>query len=175
MKIGKTIIEEGIKDLNIDKERITARAVILNGNKEIMMLYSTHYNDYTFPGGGVHEDEDMVEALRRELSEEIGAKEILVKDKLGYMEEIRYGGRGSNSLYKQTSHYYICDVNGFGKPSYVGSELIHGLEARWIRIEDAINHNLEVQLDERHSKKGLKTVIIREIQVLRHILEFVNA
>ena len=47
-KIGETIIEEGITNFNDTKKRNTVRAIILNDDSEIFLLYSELFND-TFP------------------------------------------------------------------------------------------------------------------------------
>ncbi|HKL95546.1 MAG TPA: NUDIX domain-containing protein [Haploplasma sp.] len=170
IKIGNTIIEPGIKEVDQIKTRTTVRGVLIKDDL-VYMLYSKLYNDYTFPGGGVKEDEDLVETLKRELYEEIGAKEVSVSDHLGYTEELRYGISGSNSIYKQTSHYYLCDVTSFGKPNYVGRELEQGLEAKWVNIDEVIKHNELVTKEERTNSKGYQTVLVRENTVLNYIKE----
>lgn len=175
MKIGKTIIEPGITKVDKLKKRITVRGVILNDNNEILMLYSAHFNDYTFPGGGVKNNEDKIQALKRELLEEIGAINVEITNKLGHISEVRYGISGSNSLYKQTSYYYLCNNTIFGETNHVGREKEQGLKAEWINIDKAIKHNEAVHKEERQYKKGLKTVLLRENEVLNYIRELINA
>lgn len=51
--------------------RAAVRAVILDGD-QILLVYSPVNHDYKFPGGGVEEDENHVEALSREIREECG-------------------------------------------------------------------------------------------------------
>ena len=126
-----------------------------------------------FSGGGVKDSEDILDALKRELKEELGARDILVNDYIGYTVEYRYGINGSNSIYKQVSHYYLCDINEFGLPNYVGRELEQGLEAKWVDIDLVINHNLTINTT-RVNDKGYSTVLIRENQVLNHLKEFVK-
>jgi hypothetical protein len=48
--------------------RQAARAIVLNG-ENILMLYTERYHDYTLPGGGVDEGEDIIKGLIRELTE----------------------------------------------------------------------------------------------------------
>src|SRR5690554_187428 len=120
-KIGTTIIEEGITDLSSLKERKTIRAVIYE-NEKVCLLYSGLFNDYTFPGGGLKENELHTDALKRELKEEVGANKVNVVKPLGYTEEIRYGLNKNNSTYKQLSYYYLCEIDEVTKPDYVGRE-----------------------------------------------------
>lgn len=174
MKIAETIIEQGITEIGKFKRRTTVRGVYLNEKGEVLMLYSSHFNDYTFPGGGVKADEDKIEALKRELSEEIGARDINVKRSIGHISEIRYGISGTNSLYRQTSHYYLCEINGFGATNHIGREREQGLEAKWVTIAEAIAHNTMIHETDRQYKKGLKTVLLRENAVLAYIKEHIN-
>lgn len=169
-KIGNTIIETNITNVDTLKERTTVRGVILKENK-VYMLYSKMFNDYTFPGGGVKENEELLSTLKRELLEEIGAKQVEIINSIGYTEEIRFGISGSNSIYKQTSHYYLCEPKEYVEPLYMGREKLQGLEGVWINIDDAITHNNKITKEERMDSKGYQTVLIRENLVLEHIKE----
>lgn len=170
MKIGKNIIEEGIKETNNTKERVTVRGIIRKENL-VYMLYSNVYDDYTFPGGGIKEDEDKIETLKRELNEELGVLKSNINDYVGYTVEYRYGINGSNSVYKQTSHYYNCEILEIGETNYIGRENHQGLEGRWIEIDEAIKHNYYITKNDRNGPedKGYKTVLVRENQVLNYI------
>lgn len=167
MKIGKTIIEDNI-DLRKNKAhklRKTVRAVILNEQKEVLMLYSTVFNDYTFPGGGIKNNENMKDALIRELTEETGASNILIIKRLGHTKEIKYSLGTSNNTYIQKSYYFLCEIDEIGTPNYVGRELDQGLKAVFVKIDEAINHNQMIN-ESRVYKNGMQTVLPRENSVL---------
>lgn len=172
-KIGKTIIESGIDKLVGLKSRKTVRAIILDKNNEenILLLYSKMFDDYTFPGGGVKDDEFYEETIKRELKEELGANIVKVIKEIGYTEEIRFGVNGTNSKYKQISYYLLCEIDDIGTPEFVGREMIQGLESKWINIDEAIKHNEIINRQERQFSKGFKTVLIRENLVLNYIKE----
>lgn len=169
-KIGNTIVENGINDFNNLKTRNTIRAVIIKDNK-VLMLYSSLYDDYTFPGGGLKEDESHLDALKRELKEEVGANKVFNVKPLGYTKEIRYGITGSNSTYLQKSYYYTCDISNVEDPSFVGREKLQGLKSVYINPENIIKHNNLIN-EKRESKqnKGFQTVLIRENKILKHLL-----
>ena len=44
--------------------RQAARAIVLKG-QNILMLYTQRYHDYTLPGGGIDEGEDIIQGLVR--------------------------------------------------------------------------------------------------------------
>lgn len=169
-KIGNTIVEEGIIVNDKLKERITVRAVIFKDSK-VLMLYSDTFDDYIFPGGGIKYNETHIDALKREVYEELGVKKIEIVHELGYTEEIRYGINNSNSTYNQKSFYYICKIDSIGKPNFVGREKEDSLTPKWENIDKIIKHNKKILLDETHQQKGFKTVLIRENKVLKYLKE----
>lgn len=171
MRIGQRIIEDGIHSSVYSKKRETARAVIMNEEKQVLMVYSNLFNDYTFPGGGIKAQETHSDALRRELYEEVGARKISIIELFGETEEIRYGINESNTIYLQTSYYYNVSIIENGDQHLIDREILHGLEPRWIKIEDALIHNQTVMKDEKHQQKGLKTVLIRENIILNMLKE----
>lgn len=50
---------------------IGVRAIIINENNEILLVQHTNANQWYLPGGGVHKKEHLVDALKRELDEEL--------------------------------------------------------------------------------------------------------
>ena len=170
MRIGTIIIEEGLSDLIYKKKRETVRAIIKQ-NDQILMIYSHLFNDYTFPGGGIKAQEIPEKALQRELYEELGAVKIEVISYLGHTEEVRYGINQTSDIYQQISYYYEVKIIENGEQHLIELEVLHGLEPRWIKIDDAIQHNLNVIRDEKHTQRGFKTVLIRENEVLNTLKE----
>lgn len=168
---GTMIIEEGLVSKGAIKKRYTVRAIIENEKHQVLMVYSKLFNDYTFPGGGMMDHESHEEALTRELKEEIGADYVEIMKPCGTTKEMRYGINGSDNVYMQTSIYYLCKIHQFGAQDLQKREVVHGLEPRWVSIDEAIEKNEEVMKDDRHQTKGLKTVLIRENMVLNKLKE----
>ena len=171
MKLGEVIIEKGIDVYSNPQKRHTVRGIILDNHHQILMVYSKLFDDYTFPGGGIKLFESKEDALKRELKEELGAKDISIISYLGYTEEIRYGLKDNDKIFHQFSDFYIVQIHEFGPQELMEREVWHGLEPRWITILDAIKHNEKIKHDEIHQQKGLKTVMERELIILNKLLE----
>ncbi len=169
-ELGPTIIEEGILQ-KPQKFRKTIRAIILNEENQVLMLYSKRFNDYTFPGGGLKANENEEKALKRELKEEIGASQIRIKEPLGFINEVKYGLFTSESIYLQTSIYYFVDVEEIGYRKLEKREIIDDIKPVFVDIDICINHNQSVMKGDKHQTFGLKTVLQREEIVLKNIKE----
>lgn len=165
IKIANRIIEEGLENQTHQKSRTTIRAIIYKHQK-LLMVYSKQFADYTFPGGGLKKTESHQEGLKRELKEELGANQVFNEKPFGYMEELRYGLSSQETIYLQTSFYYMVEVDDLGEQSLMEREASHGVEPVWITIDEAIKSNL-LAMQTHHHHKGMKTVLPREIEVLK--------
>ena len=58
--------------------REAARAVLLSDSGQIFLMNVRLHGYHKLPGGGIDEDENVEEALARELMEEVGCKARLV-------------------------------------------------------------------------------------------------
>jgi ADP-ribose pyrophosphatase YjhB (NUDIX family) len=67
MRLIADLIHPGLSDLSGDKfYRQAVRGIVTRG-QHILLVYTERYDDFSFPGGGVDEGEDLVVALKREL------------------------------------------------------------------------------------------------------------
>ncbi|WBW97121.1 NUDIX domain-containing protein [Oceanirhabdus sp. W0125-5] len=147
-------------------ERIAARAIILKGSK-ILLLYTKRYNDYSFPGGGVDPEEDLITGLKRELSEETGATNVEVLEEYGLIDEYRPSYYDDSDLIHMTSYFYVCKIDEkLGESNLEDYEIANGMSTIWIDINEAIRHNKEVIANKEESM-GLS--IERETFVLEMI------
>ncbi|MEK5038658.1 GNAT family N-acetyltransferase [Sporosarcina sp. FSL K6-3457] len=88
-----------------DDSKVTSReairAVIIRKNK--ILLLHTNKGDYKFPGGGVEGQESHSECLIREVAEETGYINFIIKDKLGSVIERKFDEYDSTALFQMTS------------------------------------------------------------------------
>ncbi|WP_428617065.1 NUDIX hydrolase [Shewanella sp.] len=145
--------------------RRAARAIVLRGS-EILMLYTARYHDYSIPGGGVDEGEDIRQALMRELEEETGAHTIEILSEFGRYQEFRPWYKPGFDFVQMESFCFVCTIGEeLGDTKLESHELQNGMHPVWIDIHQAIAHNEHTMA---HSeKKGLS--IERETYLLRLI------
>ena len=170
MKIGKTIVENNliVNDGVKINQRETVRAIVFNEQKQVLMIHSKVFDDYTFPGGGLKDGETLHEGLVRELSEEVGASDVEIIENVGYIEELKYSLGASKSVYRQKSHYFICKIGSYGETNLVGREKEQGLKAIFVNVDEVIKHN-EIVNKKRTESPGMQTVLIRENRILNII------
>ncbi|MBY7897053.1 NUDIX domain-containing protein [Vibrio fluvialis] len=146
-------------------QRKAARAIVLDG-EDILMLYTERYHDYTLPGGGVDEGEDILQGMVRELEEETGAQNIHNIKPFGLYEEFRPWYKDDADVMHMVSYCFTCKIDReLGDTNYEDYEIKNGMKPVWINIRDAITHN-ELTMAESQ-KKGMS--IERETFLLRLI------
>ena len=84
--VNGKISKKGIKNTADWKKRTAARAIILDNQNKIPLLWSNKYLFYKIPGGGIENGENIIKALKREIMEELGIKIKNIKP-LGEIKE----------------------------------------------------------------------------------------
>lgn len=142
--------------------RLATRAIVLKG-RQVLMLYTQRYHDYSLPGGGLDEGEPLELGLIRELREETGAQGICNIKAFGLYEEYRPWDRDGYNVLRMLSYCFTCDIDSeLGKTQFEAHEINNGMTPMWVDIDDAIAHNLETIATS--TKKGLS--IEREVYLL---------
>jgi TDG/mug DNA glycosylase family protein len=109
--------------------RDAVRAVIVSPERQVLMIrYVTEYETWWIPpGGGVDSGESDLEALTRELREEVGLTNFdlgpLLFEREHYFPIANYGG--------QRNRYYLVRV-----PRFEVEQLGEGTEARWFGVDE---------------------------------------
>lgn len=146
--------------------RQAARAIVLDGNN-ILLLYTERYHDYTLPGGGVDEGEDLIQGLIRELTEETGAQQITNIVPFGRYEEFRPWYKDDFDAMHMESFCFSCQIHHeLGETQLEDYEVHNGMRPVWINIHKAISHNEKTMANS--AKKGLS--IERETFLLKLIV-----
>jgi ADP-ribose pyrophosphatase YjhB (NUDIX family) len=147
-------------------ERVATRAIVLRGS-DILVLYTKRYDDYSLPGGGVEQGEDIECAMVRELAEETGARNVKIVTPFGLFEEYRPWHKDNIDVLKMRSYCYVCEIDAeLGQPDLELYEIQNGMQVCWLNIHKAIRHNEEV-LKKKPEHMGLS--IVRETHLLRII------
>lgn len=148
----KTLFAMDIKNYQPQWEkskRDSARGIILFGDK-IALVYAKNRGYYKFPGGGIHADENKVEALIREVSEEVGLSVIpeSVRE-YGVVPRFQKSAKFDGVIFDQESFYYFCDVDSKGHGQNLDPyEAEAGFELRVVPIAEAIETNLQFTSDD---------------------------
>lgn len=139
MKILKTINDQEIfPNLNKDPQikrwkREAARAIVIDDMGKIALLFVSRKNYHKLPGGGIEKGEDIPEALKRKMIEEIGC-DIEVTGEIGQIDEYR-----SKFELLQINYCFMAKVKGDKKPpAFVENEIKDGFRIMWVDIDDAI-------------------------------------
>lgn len=143
MKKLKTHYHPEIKSLENQTvfTRLSTRCITIKGD-DILLLYTKRYDDYSLPGGGLDMNEDKVEGMIRELSEETGAKGIKNIEPFGVYEEYRPWYKPDFDVQHMVSYCYTCKVDReLGTSNMESYELKNGMKAIWVNIHKAIEHN----------------------------------
>lgn len=168
MRLLKTTVHPDITSLEQSTFlRLATRAIILKEDM-ILMLYTERYHDYSLPGGGLDEGEDLQQGMIRELEEETGAQNIRNIREFGLYEEFRPWYKDDFDIMHMKSYCYVCDIDTqLGKTQLEDYEIKNDMKPVWLNIHDAIAHNEHTI---KHSaKKGMS--IERETFLLKLIAE----
>ena len=79
----------GTDGLSCNPPRKKSRAILINEDDKIAVIYEKESNYYALPGGGIEHGEDEVSALIREIAEETGCLCDAIEP-LGVVCENRY-------------------------------------------------------------------------------------
>ncbi len=122
-----------VPDPAVYEERTAARAVVFDADQNVGLIYSTVHKYHKLPGGGVEPGESLVQALTREVKEEIGC-DIVDITELGYVEEFR-----NKIALHQHSYCYTAHVVGEkGEPALEEREKAEGFVTVWLPLDTAI-------------------------------------
>ena len=149
--------------------RPSSRGIIFTQEGRLYLVYSPIEKYYKFPGGGIHEDEDSIDALIREEREETGL--VVIPESVreyGSVLRRQKSDRELNAIFEQENFYFFCDVSG----SNIGQDLdIYesklGFTLKEVDIDEAIRVNNEYDSENTFNYQMIK----RELRVLQMLKE----
>lgn len=140
MELLKEITE---KDLGISQETISetikyklrraARAVVLDDDNKVAIVWSGYTNHHKIPGGKIETGEDVIEGLKREIKEETGCQAETISE-VGLIIEYK------NQFEElHLSYCYLLKVLGEkGEPQFTAEEKERGFALKWVSLDEAI-------------------------------------
>lgn len=154
-------------ETDIDIERETVRAIIKKG-QTFLMLYSGVLKDYTFPGGGIEQNETHQEALKREVLEETGMH-VQGGRYIGTYIEYVYDFHDRSKKLKRTNHYYVLTPGPIESQQLTQEEKTYEMTPIWIKGEDAMKVNQK--MIEKKSLRRDPYWLLKELKILSYIKE----
>lgn len=134
MQILKTFNEENVSPEEMSKFRIrtSVRAIILDDDNRVAMLYSRGLNYYTLPGGGVDEGESISEAIIRECKEETGYAVEIIRE-IGTTVEIRQ----KDQLINNATCFLVKVLGEKSEPEFMEDEIAEDFVIEWMTGDEA--------------------------------------
>lgn len=138
MRLLAKYIDDQYPKTKITHTRLTVRAFVINDDKKVALqhLYCDdifgHRDYYETPGGGVKDNESLIEALKRELKEELGARVDCIEE-IGRVIDYYNLIQQRNDIY-----YYFCHVVEMSEPKYDIEESKYLDKTVWVDVEEAI-------------------------------------
>ena len=166
----KRLFTIDLKDYNDSFSRFkrpSVRGIIIK-DKKVALVYSCKYDYYKFPGGGIENNEDHINTLTREISEETGLS-VLVDSisEYGSVLRIQKSRFNENEIFEQENFYYLCNVDNLVQcQSLDDYELDEGFELRYVTANEAITIN------RTHDHSDYDAMLIeREARVLELLIK----
>ncbi len=121
------------------KKTMSAGGVVINQNGDVAIVNQKH-KSWSLPKGHVEENEDILEAARREVNEETGLSDLTLIKPLGIYE--RYAMDHENNDNKQelkTLHFFLFET----REETLSPMDVDNPEAIWVKkeqVEDYLTH-----------------------------------
>ena len=145
--------------------RPSARAIIIKKGK-IAVIYSQKHKYFKIPGGGIESGENKIDAMIREVKEEVGLTVIAESvAEFGYVHRIQKGKH--EPVFIQDNFYYLCDVTeGQASPLFTENEKKEEFVPCFVDLNEAIRVN-----EEYVKENSYDSMIERELRVMKMIAD----
>ena len=118
------------KDCDLTNHRVGCRGIIKKDDK-YLMVHVLKMDVFTFPGGGLEENETLKECIKREVLEETGVLVKVLEEKVAITEYFE------DSVW--TNHYFVCEyLNNDFEIKLTEEEISLGMEVVWKTFDEII-------------------------------------
>ena len=152
--------------------RDSARSIIIR-DKKIAMIHSLKYDYYKFPGGGIENGEDPVEAMIRETREEAGL--IVIPETIkeyGYVHRIQKSDKDHTECFVQDNYYYLCEAEKEPIPQKLDDyEAKESYRLEYIDAATAIRKNRNVSESPYNSMMFEREALVLELLQAEKLLD----
>ena len=146
--------------------RNSARSIIIRDGR-VAMVHSLKYDDYKFPGGGIHPGEAPVEAMIRETREEAGL--VVIPDTVreyGYVHRVQRSATDPTEIFVQDNYYFLCEAREALVPQQLDDyEADEHFSLTFVRPQDVIPKNRRASLNPYN-----RAMVEREARVLELLM-----
>ena len=153
-----------------DQDRQIGRAVVFDNNKNFYFVRANRADDFGLStlietsGGGVEEGEDLLEAIHRELKEELGIESEIIC-KIGVVSDYY------NLIHRHNiNNYFLCRAVSFGDKHLTPEEIkdFH-LSTLKMTYDEAVS-----EYEKRRESRLGRLVCNRELPVLKKAKEILG-
>ena len=113
------INDKKILEKDIEYQVIRTKAFIVNSNNEIILVHNNH--TYQFPGGHLELGESLIDSIRREIKEELGINNMVIRNP--FLELDTFDDNYFNSHSKVLNKIVYFKVETNDKPNINNLEL----------------------------------------------------
>lgn len=146
-------------------KRPSARAIIIKDHK-VALVYSKKYDYFKFPGGGINNGESIIDALVREVQEEVGL--VVIDNSIKeYGVVLRIQKGDNNKIFYQENYYYLCNVKDVIYDQNLDDyEMEEEFVLKFVEPLIAINKNYSLNLDKMN-----QIMVERDAKVLELLIK----
>lgn len=113
------------------------RCILQNNNGEIYIVKSEKYGYIQIPGGGINDEETIIDALHREVQEETGFLIVDVKP-IGYVLEKREDSQNNHDWNKAISYVFSASLGKEVGTNYTEDESADCFRPIWMPLDHFI-------------------------------------
>ena len=122
--------------------RESVRGILMDPDGTLHMVTSTQYRDCCFPGGGIEEGENHIDALIREVMEETGyAVDPATVQPFGRVDQFLHNGFFGVDEMHLVNYFYLCRGTRVADPTPTENEKNEGVAPVSVTLEEALAMN----------------------------------